>query len=96
MQGLHAGYPFDMPVSGSNVLTYAALSYHLPLLIAFSLQEETHFVWGGFMLVPLHEMLHDQYDIMKVQPVISEVLGSLSLPYLPSTRPRSRHHFYLQ
>ncbi len=48
------------------MLAYAALSYHLPLLIAFSIQQETQFVWGGFMLLPLQEMLADQHGIMEV------------------------------
>lgn len=52
----------------SNVLTYAALSYHLPLLIAFSLKTRTQFVWGGFMLFPLQAMLEDRHGIMQVVP----------------------------
>lgn len=61
-----AGYPFDIPGSGTNLLTYAALSYHLPLLIAFSIQQRTRFVWGGFMMFPMRDLLTDRFDIMKV------------------------------
>jgi len=58
------GYPFDLPPLPSrssrsrggtqnttSVFTYASLSYHLPLLIAFSLRSRTHFVWGGCMVM---------------------------------------------
>lgn len=45
------GYPFDVPARGAGVLAYAALAYHLPLVIAFSLAPRTHFVWGGCMLL---------------------------------------------
>ena len=62
----NAGYPLDIPPPGSDLLTYCVLCYHLPLLIAFSLRQQTDFVWGGFMLLPLHEMLADKYGIMKV------------------------------
>ena len=63
---LAAGYPFDIPNTGSNLLTYCVLSYHLPLLIAFSMRQRTQFVWGGFMLFPLAAMLDDRHGIMKV------------------------------
>lgn len=61
-----AGYPFDIPGEGANLLAYSVLSYHLPLLIAFSLQQKTRFVWGGFMLFRLQDLLTDKYGIMKV------------------------------
>ena len=61
-----AGYPFDIPLHDSSLLTYAALSYHLPLLIAFSLKHKTQFVWGGYMLFPLQAMLEDRHGIMQV------------------------------
>lgn len=63
---IFVGYPFDIPGEDSNMLTYAALGYHLPLLIAFSLQQKTHFVWGGFMLFKLKDLLLDQHSIMQV------------------------------
>lgn len=66
----YAGYPFDIPSQGSSLLTYSVLSYHLPLLIAFSLQQHTAFVWGGFMLFRLQDMLTDKYRIMKVSPTL--------------------------
>lgn len=66
LTNLLTGYPFDIPGSSSNVLAYAALSYHLPLLIAFSLQQQTKFVWGGFMLLPLQDMLVDKHGILEV------------------------------
>lgn len=44
------GYPFDIPSEHAGILSYAALAYHLPLVIGFSLNERTHFVWGGCML----------------------------------------------
>jgi Glycosyl transferase family 21 len=44
------GYPFDIPAEHAGILSYAALAYHLPLVIGFSLNEKTHFVWGGCML----------------------------------------------
>jgi len=44
------GYPFDIPSEHAGILSYAALAYHLPLVIGFSLKERTHFVWGGCML----------------------------------------------
>ncbi len=48
------------------MLSYAALVYHLPLLIAFSVSQNTSFVWGGCMLFPLQAMVHDSYGIMQV------------------------------
>ena len=39
------GYPFDVPPPGANLLAYCALSYHLPLLVAFSVRQRIDFVW---------------------------------------------------
>ena len=58
------GYPFDIPSAGAGILSYAALVYHLPLLIAFSVSQTTSFVWGGCMLFPLESMTNDSYGIM--------------------------------
>lgn len=33
-----AGYPFDVPAAGADLLSYAALSYHLPLIVPFSVK----------------------------------------------------------
>ena len=33
-----AGYPFDVPAEGANLLSYCALSYHLPLVVPFSVK----------------------------------------------------------
>ena len=63
---LTAGYPFDIPDPGAGVLSYAALVYHLPLLIGFSLSESTSFVWGGCMLFPLAALQSDSHGIMQV------------------------------
>ena len=59
------GYPFDIPDPRGGILSYAALVYHLPLLIAFSVRQSTSFVWGGCMLFPLKSMAHDSYGIMQ-------------------------------
>lgn len=59
------GYPFDIPNPGGGLLSYAALVYHLPLLIAFSLSQNTSFVWGGCMLFPADHMVNDTYGIMQ-------------------------------
>lgn len=32
------GYPFDVPAEGANLLSYCALSYHLPLVVPFSVK----------------------------------------------------------
>jgi len=64
----NAGYPFDIPNPGAGVLSYAALVYHLPLLIAFSVSQNTSFVWGGCMLFPAVHMVNDTYGIMQVRP----------------------------
>lgn len=60
------GYPFDIPPLGADLLTYCVLVYHLPLLIAFSLQQHTKFVWGGCMLFRLQNLVHDKYGLTKV------------------------------
>lgn len=53
------GYPFDIPDPKSNVLTYAALSYHLPLVIGLSLHTKTQFVWGGCMVFRAEDVSKD-------------------------------------
>lgn len=63
------GYPLDVPPSGSSLLAYCALAYHLPLLIAFSLWQATSFVWGGCMLFPLAALRSDCHGIMRVGPL---------------------------
>jgi hypothetical protein len=56
------GYPFDIvtwPSSscatpsgwGARLLMHAAASYHLPLLIGFSVADKGNFVWGGAMVL---------------------------------------------
>ena len=62
---LHVGYPFDLPDPRAGILAYAALVYHLPLLIAFSVRQSTSFVWGGCMLFPLKSLTCDSYGIMQ-------------------------------
>ena len=47
-------------------MSYAALVYHLPLLIGFSFSQRAKFVWGGCMLFPLPAMVNDTYGIMQV------------------------------
>lgn len=59
------GYPFDIPDPEAGVLSYAVLVYHLPLLVAFSLSQNTSFVWGGCMLFPAAQMCDDAYGIMQ-------------------------------
>ena len=59
------GYPFDIPAEHAGLLSYAALAYHLPLVIAFSLRERTHFVWGGCMLFRGDDMRSDVLGFLK-------------------------------
>ncbi|KAK9804057.1 hypothetical protein WJX73_000030 [Symbiochloris irregularis] len=59
------GYPLDIPPAGSSLLTYCALAYHLPLLIAFSIRQATSFVWGGCMLLPLAALKSDAHVILQ-------------------------------
>lgn len=35
---LSPGYPFDVPAEGADLLSYCALSYHLPLVVPFSVK----------------------------------------------------------
>ena len=60
------GYPFDVPEAGAGIFTYAALAYHLPLMIAFSVKQHIDFVWGGCMLFSRTDMTEDTYGIMQV------------------------------
>ncbi|KAF6250938.1 hypothetical protein COO60DRAFT_709067 [Scenedesmus sp. NREL 46B-D3] len=60
------GFPFDIvaPASSSKagggwlgrLLAHAAASYHLPLLIGFSVADRGGFVWGGAMLLRAAEL----------------------------------------
>lgn len=74
-----AGYPFDIPDPEADVLSYAALVYHLPLLVAFSVSQNTSFVWGGCMLFPAAHMCRDTYGIMQVLPVTCSDGGAFLL-----------------
>ena len=62
---MRAGYPFDIPEAGASLLTYCALVYHLPLVMAFSVRERISFVWGGCMLLPLRALLENTHGIMR-------------------------------
>jgi hypothetical protein len=44
-------------LTSSSIWTYCAMAYHLPLVIAFSIKQRTHFVWGGCMLFRLIDLL---------------------------------------
>ena len=61
------GYPFDVPPHGAGLLAYAVLSYHLPLVIPFSVRQRTQFVWGGCMLFRAAEVQGDARGILKVR-----------------------------
>lgn len=61
-----AGYPFDIPDPGASIWTYAALSYHLPLMIAFSISQHISFVWGGCMLFRHVALTDNTYGILQV------------------------------
>lgn len=65
-QPVCAGYPVDVPAKGGSIRSYAVLSYHLPLMIGFSISQRTSFVWGGCMLFPRQAMVDDVYGIMQV------------------------------
>eukprot|EP01023_Acetabularia_acetabulum_P004251 TRINITY_DN11773_c0_g4_i1.p1 TRINITY_DN11773_c0_g4~~TRINITY_DN11773_c0_g4_i1.p1 ORF type:complete len:520 (-),score=50.65 TRINITY_DN11773_c0_g4_i1:86-1645(-) len=53
---MSTAYPFDLPDKHANILTYAVLVFHLPLIIGISFQEHSFFVWGGCMLLPLADL----------------------------------------
>ncbi|GAB4823475.1 hypothetical protein N2152v2_010521 [Parachlorella kessleri] len=64
------GYPFDVPPEGANLLTYCVMSYHLPLVIAFSVRQvpppqRIEFVWGGCQLFRLASMQEDTHGLLK-------------------------------
>ncbi|KAI3425799.1 hypothetical protein D9Q98_007774 [Chlorella vulgaris] len=59
------GYPFDVPAGDAGLLSYAALSYHLPLIVPFSVKERIEFVWGGCMLFRTAEMRHDSRGVLR-------------------------------
>ncbi|GMH45669.1 hypothetical protein BSKO_13632 [Bryopsis sp. KO-2023] len=62
---LVTGYPFDIPLQSSNLLTYCTMAYHLPLMIPFSVASRTSFVWGGCMLLKRSDLLKaDPYNII--------------------------------
>ena len=60
------GYPFDVPAAAGHagLLSYAALAYHLPLVIAFSISERTQFVWGGCMLFRAGALRNDSLGFL--------------------------------
>ena len=70
-----AGYPFDLPPTGSGLPTYCALVYHLPLLIAFSVCSRTAFVWGGCVLMRAEGLRSDSHGILKVSRSGGDVGG---------------------
>ena len=45
-----------MPAGGASLPAYAALAYHLPLSIVFSLRRRAPFVWGGCMMLRAREL----------------------------------------
>ena len=59
-----AGYPFDIPEGDASIFTYSCLAYHLPLSVAFAIRQRTVFVWGGCMLLPLHDLRNDRHGIL--------------------------------
>lgn len=61
------GYPFDIPPAHPSLLSYAVLSYHLPLVIGFSLSRKTSFVWGGCMLFRSPALRSDSAGLLKVR-----------------------------
>lgn len=65
--GMATGYPFDIPSPAAGLLDYAALSYHLPLVIGFSISRHTSFVWGGFMLFRAAELLSEEFGLIQVR-----------------------------
>ena len=60
-----AGYPFDIPPPDADLLTLCMLVYHLPLLIAFSVRQQTDFLYGGCMLFPLEPLRSGQYPFIR-------------------------------
>lgn len=58
------GYPFDVPDPHANLLSYCALSYHLPLLVAFSIRQRIDFVWGGCMLFRAADLRSDRHGVL--------------------------------
>eukprot|EP01026_Neomeris_dumetosa_P029177 TRINITY_DN2364_c1_g1_i1.p1 TRINITY_DN2364_c1_g1~~TRINITY_DN2364_c1_g1_i1.p1 ORF type:complete len:488 (-),score=30.17 TRINITY_DN2364_c1_g1_i1:138-1601(-) len=63
---MSTAYPFDIPDMHANLLTYAVLVFHLPLLIGISFKEHSFFVWGGCMLLPLADLQQgDKYGILE-------------------------------
>ena len=59
-----AGYPFDIPEKDAGIFTYSCLAYHLPLSVAFAVRQRTMFVWGGCMLLRLHDLRNDRHGIL--------------------------------
>ncbi|KAK9839375.1 hypothetical protein WJX84_011562 [Apatococcus fuscideae] len=59
------GYPFDIPPADADLLTLCMLVYHLPLLIAFSVRQQTQFLYGGCMLFPLEPLRSQQYPFIQ-------------------------------
>ncbi|GBF99914.1 hypothetical protein Rsub_12822 [Raphidocelis subcapitata] len=52
-------YPFDLVPRGASLSAYAALCYHLPLSIAFTVSRRAPFVWGGCMMLRLRDVQQD-------------------------------------
>ena len=48
------------------------LVYHLPLLIAFSVRQQTDFLYGGCMLFPLEPMRSGQYPFIQVRETFAK------------------------
>ncbi|KAK9864087.1 hypothetical protein WJX84_002864 [Apatococcus fuscideae] len=59
------GYPFDIPPENVDLLTLCMLVYHLPLLIAFSVRQQTDFLYGGCMMFPLEPLQSGQYPFIQ-------------------------------
>eukprot|EP00898_Chlorokybus_atmophyticus_P006719 jgi/Chlat1/7048/Chrsp56S00528 len=53
------GFPFDIP--GNTFASYCIMAYHLPLVVGFSTDGRTPFVWGGCMLLRTSDLLEDRH-----------------------------------
>ena len=90
---LATGYPFDIPAGrDADIFAYAALSYHLPLVIGFSLRDTTQFVWGGCMLFRSQDLRNDEFGIQKAwrdggysdDLIVASIFSKLKMPvYCP-------------
>ncbi|CAD7697953.1 unnamed protein product [Ostreobium quekettii] len=59
------GFPFDIPPVDSGLPVYCIMAFHMPLLIAFSVCQETKFVWGGCMMIRREALDTDAYGILE-------------------------------